>query len=173
MGFMDQMPTMKEWRRLHAEGRLSGPQSLFFQSKPSEELYDTVAYPHEIRNLAADPTHAGTLSRMRAALDDWIREYGDQGETPEPLMMERMRPAGRYGTRLRSESTPGDQVRESGVGLCCPTEGASIGYTTESGRNANWLLYSKDLEFAGPVRLRAKAICYGFKESAETTAEYG
>ena len=53
------------------------------------------------------------------------------------------------------------------------TQGASIAYTTETGRNPHWLLY------AGPIRMpkgrttiRAKAIRYGYKESKETTGTF-
>lgn len=33
---------------------------------------------------------------------------------------------------------------------------------------ARWALYSRPLEFSGPVTLRAKAIRYGYGESDET-----
>ena len=173
IGFMDQMPTMREWRRLHSDGRLEGSQRLFLQAKPPEELYDTVADPHEIRNLAADPAHAGTLSRMRAAVEGWIRVVGDQGEVPEFLMMERMRPGGRYRRPEKVRIGAWSEGEGTRVRLSCATEGASIGYTTEPGRDPRWLLYSRVLEIIGPARLRAKAIRYGYKESVEATANFG
>ena len=91
IGFMDQMPTMREWRRLHAEGSLSGPQRLFFQAKPVEELYDTVSDPHEIRNLAQDPQHSNILGRLSGQLQQWVSRFGDRGEEPEFSMMGKMR----------------------------------------------------------------------------------
>ncbi|MFM2093762.1 MAG: hypothetical protein RIS70_886, partial [Planctomycetota bacterium] len=53
ISYMNQMPTMKEMRRRNAEGKLSGPASLFFrEAKPVEELFDTQTDPHELENLA-------------------------------------------------------------------------------------------------------------------------
>ena len=75
---------MREWRRLHAEGKLDAIQSAFFsETKPFEELYDTASDPHEIRNLAKAPEHQEKLKELGAALDDWIRKTGDLGQIPE------------------------------------------------------------------------------------------
>ena len=50
------------------------------------DLYDTESDPHEIHNLAEsdNPEHREALYRLRAALDTWIAETGDQGEWLEP-----------------------------------------------------------------------------------------
>lgn len=86
--YMNQMPTMKEWRRLNAEGKLTGALALHFrETKPVEELFDTESDPHEIVNLAERPEHAETLKRMRAALERWQEEVGDSGLIPEPLLV--------------------------------------------------------------------------------------
>lgn len=73
-------------RRLESEGKLSGPAADLMQPFPSEQLYDIQADPFEIRNLAnsGEPEHRTALARLRAALDTWIVETGDQGERPEP-----------------------------------------------------------------------------------------
>ena len=85
--YMNQMPTMREMRRLNAEGQLSDAAALFFrETKPVEELFDTQADPHEIVNLADRPEHAETLKRMRAALEHWQEEVSDSGLIPEPLL---------------------------------------------------------------------------------------
>ena len=49
---------------------------------PPEELYDTVADPHETVNLAlyTKPDDQATLTRLRTAADQWIVESKDQGE---------------------------------------------------------------------------------------------
>ena len=87
---MEEMPTMQEWRRLHAEGKLTGPQKLFFApTKPTEELYDTESDPHEVNNLAASPEHTAKLNELRAALNDWLKKTGDLGAFPEPELVKR------------------------------------------------------------------------------------
>ena len=75
------LPLMKE---LHAEGKLTPAQRLFMRPrKPDEELYDIRRDPYEIHNLAASQRHQKTLKKMRAILDNWIRETGDKGRFPE------------------------------------------------------------------------------------------
>jgi N-sulfoglucosamine sulfohydrolase len=49
-----------------------------------------------------------------------------------------------------------------------PTQGASVGYTTEEGPDARWRLYTGPIRVTAPVTVRAKAIRYGYQESAET-----
>ncbi|QDT54223.1 Choline-sulfatase [Caulifigura coniformis] len=78
------MPVMRE---LHAQGRLTGPAlELMQRTGPCEELYDTQADPHEIRNLLGSelPEHREALARLRAALETWMVETGDRGAIPEP-----------------------------------------------------------------------------------------
>lgn len=58
-------------------------------TRPREELYDTVADPHQLTNLAAVPEHAATLARMRGALRDWLREICDIAFLPEEQMFTR------------------------------------------------------------------------------------
>lgn len=50
-----------------------------YHTRPAEELYDLLADPWELRNLAADPAHAATLADLRASLDGWMRAAGDRG----------------------------------------------------------------------------------------------
>jgi hypothetical protein len=48
-----------------------------------------------------------------------------------------------------------------------PTQGASVGYTTEDGPAPTWRLYTGPILVKAPMRRRARAIRYGYKESAE------
>ena len=78
-------PVWNLLKQLHAEGKLTPPQAaLCAPTMPEEELYDLRDDPHEIRNLAASPQHADTLKRLRAALEEWLKESDDQGRIPEP-----------------------------------------------------------------------------------------
>jgi len=49
----------------------------FSAPAPEDELYDLAADPHELRNVAADPGHAGTLSQMKARLQAFLTETQD------------------------------------------------------------------------------------------------
>jgi len=85
--YPDRAEIMKELRRVVAEGRLSGPQKLFWApTKPVEELYDTLADPHEIDNLARSAGHRHILERMRQAHRKWMAETYDTGLLPEAEM---------------------------------------------------------------------------------------
>jgi uncharacterized sulfatase len=76
--------TMRELRRVHAEGKLPAEAALFMaDSKPAEELYELSADPHEVRNLAANPAHKATLEKMRAVHLQWVTDTRDIGLLPE------------------------------------------------------------------------------------------
>lgn len=168
IAYMDEMPTMKEWRRLDALGKLTGPQAFFFtKDRPAEELYDTEADPHEIRNLAGDPQHQATLKRLRAVLDDWIKTTGDQGAIPEEKLKEKVRPGGQWSVTLRPTVTPkaGDFAGPVKVTLACETPGASLAYSLESGKDARWQLYTGPIVLEKSAKLRVRACRLGFKDS--------
>ncbi len=76
--------TMKELRRVHAQGSLPTAAERFMAaSKPAEELYDLVADSHEVNNLAADPQFTSVLNRLRQVHLDWVVETRDIGLIPE------------------------------------------------------------------------------------------
>ena len=87
--------TMREIRKAGAAGTLTGPAAAFVAPrKPVEELYDLESDPHEITNLAADPTLASTLAELRTALTHWQIEIGDLGLVPESEIERREAAAG-------------------------------------------------------------------------------
>ena len=125
--------------------------------------------------------HRQTLERMRKAVTDWMARTNDQGLINEPEMIQRMWPGGvqpetaqPYIVPRRELDAPSrrdvdrDQRRPIEVVIYVPTQGASIGYTTEEGPAAKWRLYTGPIRVDAPMTLRAKAIRYGYKESAET-----
>ncbi len=88
--YPDGNPTMREMRRMHEDGTLTGPAALLFQAKkPAEELYDTVADPYEINDLANDPQQKSKLEAMRTALVEWQSRIKDKGLQPEPEKQKR------------------------------------------------------------------------------------
>jgi N-sulfoglucosamine sulfohydrolase len=184
--YRNQMGIMQEWLRLQAEGALSGAAAAWMQnSRPAEELYDTQADPHQIRNLSGDAAQQPTLQRMRAAVKDWMVRIVDQGLINEAEMIDRMWPGGvqpqTAAPYILPRRTTEDPARKEFVPLTAPmeiviyvpTQGASIGYTTDDGPSARWRLYTGPILVESPLTLRAKAIRYGYKESAETRAVIG
>jgi arylsulfatase A-like enzyme len=90
INYMDEMPIMRDWRRLAFEGRLNATQKLFMtRTKPQEELYDISNDPYEIKNLAQSPEYQEVVRRMRVALERWIRETNDLGAIPEAELIRR------------------------------------------------------------------------------------
>lgn len=65
---------------LDRRGELTPAQKLILKTeKPVEELYDVVADPFEINNLADDPKYAQELELLREKMDRWIKDTGDTG----------------------------------------------------------------------------------------------
>ena len=185
--YRNRHPIVQEMWRLYRAGELSGPQLLMFEPRPVEELYDTEADPHEIENLARDPACDAELKRMRAALDEWLREVGDLGDIPEAEMVRRWYPDGEQPQTAAPllipicDRNPGLEPAPEGgafaspvlVQLHCSTQGASIAYTFQQGDDPPWLLYCEPLALPmGETALRARAIRIGYRESEESVATF-
>ena len=56
-------------------------------SRPAEELYDLQNDPYEINNLAGQPQYQTVQNELSAALDNWIDETGDKGQTMEDVQV--------------------------------------------------------------------------------------
>ncbi len=194
--YMNQMPTMQEMRRLNAEGKLKGPQKQYFEeTKPVEELYDTLNDPHEVNNLANNPEYKSVLERMRKAHKEWMKESGDVGLIPEPEFDEMKRPGGRYQKTAEpvfwSPKWQPDQAARR-ITIACPTAGASIVYRisgngegprkagtqtkadlSRRGRDTgDWNLYRKSVWLTPGKVLHAKACRIGFKDSREVRFKF-
>lgn len=185
--YRNRHPILEEMWRLHLAGELEGPQTLMFQSRPVEELYDTQADPWEIQNLAGDPAYAEELQQLREALERWRGDVGDLGEMPEADMVRQWYPNGERPTTAAPIMVPicagrcgVDAIEEDTLTLAgplllqlhCATQGASIGYALGDGDAAVWSLYTEPLRLpAGTTQLRAKAIRIGYFESAERVVQ--
>jgi len=88
VAYLWQMRSMQVWDQMHREGKLTGPQKLFWEEKPEEELYDLQEDPSEVKNLAAAPEHQDRLKRMRAALREHLLAVRDNGFIPEGSPLE-------------------------------------------------------------------------------------
>jgi len=94
-----QYPLWKLLPELHAAGKLTPAQArLCAPSMPAEELYDLGADSHEVENLVQSPQHRDVLERLRAELERWIEESGDQGRELEPEDLARRKGVTKPGT---------------------------------------------------------------------------
>jgi len=106
--------TMKEIRRVHAEGKLPPAARLFMaERKPVEELYDLKNDPHEVNNLADNPKYADRLERMRQVHLQWVRQTKDLGLMPEPELVDREK---KYGSRYAILRQPGGDALNKRLG---------------------------------------------------------
>lgn len=173
--FRNNLATMQEIFRLHDEGELFPPADWYYRAtKPVEELYDTMVDPFEIDNRAADPALQDVLESMRAAHFDWVERTGDLGAVPESELAERFWPGGvQPVTEAPVIEPPGGEFSGSAtVSISSPTEGASIAYTFDPSDDPAWQLYVEPLRVVVGGTLRARAVRYGFAESAETDADF-
>jgi uncharacterized sulfatase len=75
--------TTAVWKKMFDSGELKPPQTYFWESKPTEELYDLQADKWEVHNLAGSPAHRAALEKLRKALDAQERTTRDVGFMPE------------------------------------------------------------------------------------------
>ncbi|MEF3308098.1 sulfatase-like hydrolase/transferase [Paenibacillus sp. GYB004] len=187
VSFNNQHPVQQEMWRLHREGKLEGIQNLMFEKRPVEELYDTENDPHELYNLAKDPNYRDKLAELRNVLDEWLEQHGDMGKMDEGQMVANFWPGGVQPQTAApvyipiAAGSPGIEASLEGgaypapmlVQLYCATQGASITYTTETGGDARWKLYTEPLRLTGgttTIRVRASRI--GYKHSEERSASF-
>lgn len=82
--YRDTRDYVQHLRERYADGTLAPEHAeIYFGERPAEELYDVVADPHQMINLADDPKHAEDLRWHRERLDRWLAKE-DLGEQPEP-----------------------------------------------------------------------------------------
>jgi len=102
IAYAEQNATLREWRRLLAEGNLEPKFTQWFESPHAdEELYDLNADPWALVNLAKDPAHAATLKGLSDECDRWQIECRDAHLLPEILLDEGETKAGSRWDILR------------------------------------------------------------------------
>jgi len=83
LGYLWRARSIRSWEQAYLNGECNEIQSIFWNTKPVEELYDTENDPWEVNNLAGDPAYNGVLERMRGANKDWMIRIKDAGFIPE------------------------------------------------------------------------------------------
>jgi uncharacterized sulfatase len=157
-----QGPMYRELARVKEEGGLDELTGIFMEeTKPHEELYDTLVDPYELHNLAENPAHQKRLERMRAELVDWMKRTGDKGLIPEPELLRTMYPA---NEREQAAPPAAGKTSDGRVELSA-ADGASIAYTLESGKDPRWLVYTEPVALPQGAELRAISVRLGFHDS--------
>jgi len=112
LAYMFQTPTTTVWKRLYDEGKLSPPQTYFWEAKPPEELYDISQDPYQIENLANDEGFEEVLQRMRKAHREHVLEIRDVGFLPEAEMLVRSEKSTPYEMGHDGEAYPLERILE-------------------------------------------------------------
>lgn len=99
------------WRLRDKRGLGEGPLTYAAPRKAVEELYDTQADPHQVRNLADDPEHRETLHRLRDRLHRWRAETRDLGFLSETDAWRRIRSTTLY--ELARDPVPLSRIYEA------------------------------------------------------------
>ncbi len=88
LNYLWKAPSIRSWEKAWKEGKCDSIQSVFWNTKPPEELYDTENDPWEVNNLANDPQYKDQLERMRNACNAWMKSIYDAGLIPEAMLVE-------------------------------------------------------------------------------------
>lgn len=108
--YMFETPTTQVWKKLFDEGRLTREQSLYWERRAPEELYDLQKDLDEVRNLAASPEHREILERMRATLRKHLLDVRDIGFLPENEIHSRSGSASPYEVGHDAAQYPLQQI---------------------------------------------------------------
>jgi hypothetical protein len=161
--YRDRLDIMTElWRQFEA-GNLSPEQSAWFETRPAEELYDTLEDPDEVHNLAANPDYEQVLGRMRSALDAWLEMTPDFSDIDELEMARAMWPDG------SAPVTPPPQTEFVPAGklvLRPGAPGASLAWRKPDG---DWhiVLPGEPVNARPGETVYVKSVRYGWQESDE------
>lgn len=112
LAYLFTAPSAQAWEDLFKAGKTNALQSVPFEPKPVEELYDTENDPWEVKNLAADPAYAEVLQRMREANRTWMAGIRDVGLVPETEYPNLMGDGSMYDY-MRSKACPFDELLEA------------------------------------------------------------
>jgi len=165
IAYRDQLPMMMELWQHYEAGRLNAAQRFWFEPRPEQELYDIVADPYEINNLAEKPEYSETLEQMHEALETWRSTMPDYSDRPELEMAREFWPDGVQPVT----SSPKVEISSEGQITILPVNpDDSIGYRIDKGR---WKIYSGPFTSPAGSQIQTKAVRYGWAESPVVSAD--
>ena len=83
LSYPSKMTATQAWVKAYQEGKCDAITGRFFQTKPSEELYDTIADPDNVNDLSQSAEYQKVLTTMRGKLREWQLSIHDAGLLPE------------------------------------------------------------------------------------------
>jgi hypothetical protein len=115
-------PSARAWEKAYLDGNCNDIQSIFWNTKPAEELYDSENDPWEVNNLATNPAYKNVLERMRSANRDWMIKIKDSGLIPEAQLSDLNGGTATYDY-LRSDKLPLQSILEAAEKATNPGSG--------------------------------------------------
>ena len=83
IAYLWRAPSSRAWEEAYKNGVCNEVQSVFWNKKPAEELYDITKDPWEVNNLANDQEYKDVLDRLRMENNKWMDKNIDSGLIPE------------------------------------------------------------------------------------------
>ncbi|MEM9894970.1 MAG: sulfatase [Bacteroidota bacterium] len=170
--YRERIPTMQELLRLRDASKLTKEQSKWFrESKPEEELFDLLADPHELNNLADDPAYREELRKLSKEMDRWLEKINDDPSLPEAELIQQL-----WKGENQQPKTAPPSINESNdkIEITCATKGASIAYKIESSNgqeDRSWIIYEEPISKEDNQVLLIQSHRIGFKPSEIVTIE--
>ncbi len=170
LAYRDQMALMQDlWRAFYA-GELTPQQSFWFKPRPMEELYNIIDDPEELTNLAANPSYAKELAVMKNALKTWQAKVPDLSDRAELKLAQQFWPNGQQP----QTTEPKIIITANGlITIKATMAGSSLGYQiSQNNKKQPWQVFNQPLVVKKGMKISAKAIRYGFKESETVTHRF-
>lgn len=166
VAYRKQQASMRDILRLRDAGKLSPTVMRWFEPKgAAEELYDVIADPYQLHDLAHDPGYAEILDHFRSAFSKWQTAVPDMGAIAEKDLVKQM---WNNGTTLPVTANP--LVMQSGgwAGLVSATAGAGIAYRVIKADGkipSRWEVYAKPFPLQRGEKVEAVAQRIGYARS--------
>lgn len=161
--YREQMPMMKEWRRLDSIGALSGSSALWMRkNKDPEEFYDLEVDPFELNNIINEANKKSVIDAHRSALDAWLEKCDDQGKFDERELISK------WATLKEKTILKAPTISVESELIMAKNEGeyGNIVYKIEN--DSIWQVYSKPLAGMSDTKLVFKTVHIGLDDSPES-----
>ncbi len=120
--------SVASWESYYKDGKCNPAQAAFWETRPTEELYEIATDGNNTTNLALDPNYVDDLKRLRTVLQNHVLKTKDLGFIPEVEMI-----------RRSANTTPHQFIRSNGFPFDKVVETATFA-TESNAENLNLLI---------------------------------